>query len=1571
MLLTSPCLDLTRDLYLSDLPKHKTILCSNGRRLLLLPRQVIIITGSVISKRLTYDEDLLTAAYVTFPRHGNNSPNSDALVVCLRHSAYIYYPQGNSHIVSFPFPVKAAFTFDSGVLLEREMDAKPSSSSSSASASLPTLASSNMYEHRFFTLVDPLGDLCVVTTSSTSVLSSQESIIYFPAQGLNKTRFLCATFNSRLRSINVYYVKASIRHKNANGTLAQMLSIKKRKNFSVSSPTAVRILEDDLYDGIDTSMAPIQVSMNMEKKRTSTLLSGISSIARMGSESTISEPKSAPLKGSLELGGLRKNMIWTKIGLFQNKSKKLHLSISSLYFEGKEALVVSNRASKETKVYIYKKATSGSVPTYESSFLTTCIHALPLNHVSLPGWLVLLNTDSLLQLIHPLLEIESPPIPFGGKLPSMSHISGSYNSMLALRSNTESRRTFLVDLVLEPSNTVVSTCLKAWRYLSGSKINEQVKVVWRAALMQDEMKDEWNAYVVTILSLIFPFEEDQTPISAENEITSLLEKAKLLHDLFSINYSFYDLLPFIVVSLHLIYEEVRLDSLNFDSLNKIGTFLTQLTTWMGWLDQWTSHYMIDHQYIDGHVRLLLIILIHEPPDLIKYLTSLFNHSAEPFLKISQLVEESEEINRILTPKTHIMCTLYEILASNRINSDAAIKAMEEFQITPCFLETLPVGLSLPLKNYLSYCQNHPDLEWSSCVLELAGRRDLTALLEPESNFSDASSENRAFASGNEGRDAQAVLSSVTHANDSFLPWDGQSEADRIHITKLIFDKDRRYYEITSLLHQTRTQTATLTLEENTNEYNSTLMKRTVAALVGVRTVTIPLGRAALFYSGRMPFLTEKFPIPKFNLNTLISPSMTKIVLQEDAINAKVMEWGHFHNGVSSGLSISPSSTGITGSWVNFNKPKENNAQHAGFLLGLGLNGHLKKLEEWHIYNYLGPKHPLTSVGLLIGMAASLRATKDNKLTKVLSVHAVALLPQGANDLNVPLIVQAAGLIGIGLLYLETQHRRMSEILLTQVGEHCSHVESFEEQESYRLAAGIGLGLINLGKGNDLKGLSGTNVVDHLLSYAISMKDSHPSYEMEKSGSGSILALGFIYLRTENSVVAAKLAIPDSEPLLDYIRPDLLLLRCLAKNLILWSGIQCTREWVESQIPSILRHKYKISKIRVLDSDQVPYFHVLAGACLSLAIKYASSQNLVARDTLLYYLDICIALSGTVTENYDQKIAFGSLCQLENVLSSCVAIVMAGSGDLDVFRRLRVLHGRIDKQVDFGSHMAYSMALGHLFLGGGHFGFAKTNFAIASLVISLYPVYPNEKSDHEVHLQALRHFWALSVELRCFVVRDVKDGSPVKVPVNISFRNGERKQVHSPCLLPNIDEIAFIEVKSPEYFNVKIDFSVNSEYLERFKSSLVVYVLQKRNYETLKMSMAALLENCSRSFQSDPTEEDNDDNLQRIIDCSLTKGLTPFDKSVYLQANSCKLQQQDLETHAISTGLSIYNIIDTKLEMDSVSTRPTRSESIADLNFLFTYTDHLLSLDFFYVDAQFVERLKGNVRLLASRLQVHV
>lgn len=1530
-----PSLDLSGEFTFPSLPKHKPYLYSNGRALLISSRQVVVVHGAIISRKLVYNENIVTATYTRFIRN-STLDTSDALVVCLQNAAHIYYPDGDSYVVSFPFLLRNAFPFDSGLLLEKDHDN-------------PATTASAISNYRFLTLVDPIGDLRVVTTSSTSVVNAQETLVYFPPKGLNKTTSLTVTFNSRQRTIGIYHVKASSR-KNIMST-----NIRKRRNTSVSTPNPSKILDDEYLDlgpGPTFHASNSSFSMNMEKKRTSTLLSGVSSVARIGSEASISElGKSTLALAALELGALRKDMILTKIDTVSTRARRLHLAVSGLHHEDKQAVVISDRASKETQVYMYKQLVN-QIPQFDASCSVQCLHAVPLDHPSFPGWLLVLADEKTLYLFNPFLDLKTPPIPLHSKFPPITYIFSTCENMVALRDTTDIFKTHLISLVLEPQTPLVSTCLKSWKYLSGSKIREHMWVIWRSALMLDPVKDEWNAFVITLLSMIYPFDEFENAQYINNEITLLLDSAKKVRDYFNIDYSFQDLLPYIVVSMHLIYEETKLHVLSKFSLNKLGTLLTQLTVWMGWLEQWTTFYLIDHKSIDKSVRLLLVVLIYVPPSLYDSLISLVEGKRARYLKFSHLVEESDDVNMMVTPRSHMVYHLFELLCNPHVIPSQVVNAMCEFGISATDLDTYPVGISHPLKECLLASQENPSFDWNENYLELIGRRDLMLLLQLDSRLT--LSNEVELGTSQSVRDANSIIASTFTKGDNLVAWDGESEADLIRITKLIFDKDRRYYEITSLLHQSRTQNVTLTVEEGTSEYDSTLMKRELAALVALRTLMIPVGRAALFYAGRIPLLTETFPIPKFNLNTLIAPSMTTIVLSEGTVPSKVMEWGHFHNGVSSGLSISPFTKGISGSWVIFNKPAENNAQHAGFLLGLGLNGHLKKLEEWHIYNYLGPKHPLTSVGLLIGMAASLRGTMDNKLTKVLSVHAVALLPQGANDLNVPILVQTAGLIGIGLLYLETQHRRMSEILLSQIGGSSSHIENEEELEGYRQAAGIALGLINLGKGDDLRGLNDTHVVDRLLAFATSMRDSHPVFELDKSGSGAILALGFIYLKLENATIAAKLLIPESEQLLDYIRPDLLLLRCLAKNLIMWRLIGNSTHWVESEIPEVLRKKYNINNLVALDSEQISYFNILGGACLSIAIKHASSQDLNARRTLLHYLDLFMDISTMPAVNYDQKIGYNCAAQIQNLLALCLSVVMAGSGDLEVFRRLRLIHGRINNNVHYGSHMAVNMALGILFLGGSQYAFKDSNFAIASLITSLYPVFPNEEYDHEVHLQVLRHFWALAVEPRCLVVREVKNGNPIKVSLRINYRDGTLEKTTAPHLLATMKRIASIEVISDEYFKVKIDFLAPTGYLEQFKKSLTIYVLKKLNYELLRASVSSLLKSESRALEEEAKDEVGRD-IKALLQLEIAKPLSTFEKQVYLHESI--RTHTSFDSNEINSGLSIFNIIDSKIELSMMAANPQSVDDLRNLKLLFAFCDHYVGTQLHYLTSDFIERLR--------------
>lgn len=79
-------------------------------------------------------------------------------------------------------------------------------------------------------------------------------------------------------------------------------------------------------------------------------------------------------------------------------------------------------------------------------------------------------------------------------------------------------------------------------------------------------------------------------------------------------------------------------------------------------------------------------------------------------------------------------------------------------------------------------------------------------------------------------------------------------------------------------------------------------------------------------------------------------------------------WPLFHNGVATGLTISSNPTVIDRYWIVFNKPKttDKDMEYGGFLLAMGLQGHLQRLDVWNIYQHLSKKHEMITVGLLLG-----------------------------------------------------------------------------------------------------------------------------------------------------------------------------------------------------------------------------------------------------------------------------------------------------------------------------------------------------------------------------------------------------------------------------------------------------------------------------------------------------------------------------------------------------------------------------------------------------------------------------
>lgn len=791
----------------------------------------------------------------------------------------------------------------------------------------------------------------------------------------------------------------------------------------------------------------------------------------------------------------------------------------------------------------------------------------------------------------------------------------------------------------------------------------------------------------------------------------------------------------------------------------------------------------------------------------------------------------------LLPRTLMFKRLF-ILVSTHSPAADVVEAMQACNITRYVLETLPEAVAVPLQDFVTLCQPRPPQSWSRSLLELVNRSDISSILTANS-APDVSATHIMAPTHSATWDFRLLCQSIEETNS--LGYDDNEGTERQAVIRALFKEDRRLNEAQDLLSTHKARVVRLDPDPAWPESEYLEKQKDLVSRIATGTLAIAAGRALLYYGLRYPLITQKIHIGGFNLNCIVRPTNVTVGVDKSMFTEEKVCWGFFHQGVSAGLAVSPDAKGIDTSWILYNKPgQELSNRHAGFLLALGLNGHLKGVAKWVAFKYLTPKHTMTSIGLLLGLAASYMGTMDSLITRLLSVHATRMLPRGAAELNLSPLTQTSGIMGIGLLYCNSQHRRMSEIMLSEI----EHIEDEEEEEPlrsecYRLAAGFALGFINLGKGKDLKGLHDMRLTDKLITHATATKVVEIVHVLDRAAAGAVMAIALIFMKTEDQIVARKIDVPDSVLQFDYVRPDVLLLRTVAKNIILWSRIEPTYSWIQKSLPLPYRCRSKLTSTGKLRSADLPFFSILAGVCFSIALRFSGSASTKVRDVLLHYLDQFMRISSIpptprphpdAAPLYDEELARENARMCQDVLALSCSIVMAGTGDIPVLRRLRSLHGRDDPNVPYGSHLAAHLAIGALFLGCGTVTFGTSNVAIASLLLSFYPIFPTNVMDNRSHLQAFRHFWVLATEQRCLVAKDVLTGQPVSVPVQIKMNSNASVEgvLHrtTPCLLPPLDHISSLSTKSgPQFWDVQLDFS-DDKVREAFSSAQSLY-LQRR------------------------------------------------------------------------------------------------------------------------------------------------
>lgn len=803
----------------------------------------------------------------------------------------------------------------------------------------------------------------------------------------------------------------------------------------------------------------------------------------------------------------------------------------------------------------------------------------------------------------------------------------------------------------------------------------------------------------------------------------------------------------------------------------------------------------------------------------------------------------------------------DLTLTAKTTNQRVVALMDKYGVNREYILDLPDGIALILWNCIFKCRTSPPVDWPESCFSLIGRQDLVSLTrkyQSASTMPDLTNDNSLESAADANKSSNNLGNRTNSKSES-----KKSNNFNDEVIRLLFPDDERVSEAQRMLSSSSPVIISLPPRQGSNEDEIREEQQRYLYTLNIRTMALPVGRGMLTMRTYSPVIGESFNVPKLCLSGRTPPGERTIdgPTQDPAL----CQWPYFHNGVAAGLTIcaSISNNVIDSTWINYNRPKSSmngqdprdresalsNTQneHAGFLFALGLNGHLAKLSLMTIHDYLclSNDYFLTKVAILLGLSAAKRGSQDNNMIKVLSIHVDALLPPTSTELDVPPSVQVASLLGVGLLYEKSGDCHLSKVLLDEIERPPGpETDNHVDRESYALTAGLAFGLVNLCRGSSSIGndiMSADQLRHYMLGgrkkpMSIAQRERYktPSCQIREgdfintdvTSPGATLALGLMYHRSNNRSVAQWMLAPDTQYLLESIRPDLLILRMISYGLIMWSDIIPNRSWIESHIPKIVldnafqRSSNTVSPTIDFETMSQAYCNIVAGNCMAMGLKFAGSANRGAYKTVYKYTSMFIAMSekNTLSEQAGRSTIETCL----NVLVVSLSLIMAGTGNLEVLRVCRYLRSRVSLScVFYGSHMAVHMSLGLLFLGGCRYSLNTSPSAIAALVCAFFPKFPTHSTDNRYHLQAFRHLYVLAAEPRLLIPRHIQTDQAVYVYLTLVLSDPNNtvtttvtKRIKAPCLLPELDTIVSVCVDDDRYWRVEFDRNKNWSTLEK-------------------------------------------------------------------------------------------------------------------------------------------------------------
>lgn len=316
--------------------------------------------------------------------------------------------------------------------------------------------------------------------------------------------------------------------------------------------------------------------------------------------------------------------------------------------------------------------------------------------------------------------------------------------------------------------------------------------------------------------------------------------------------------------------------------------------------------------------------------------------------------------------------------------------------------------------------------------------------------------------------------------------DGMNGVERNELLNMRFAQDLRIADVRRMLKSSKQIKIHLKQQSGTSDHDFREEQEHYLYSICLRTMTLPIGRGMFTLRTFEQLLIEHVGAPKLCLTGKSSTQNLTIELTHIETPPNMDLWPQFHNGVAAALRIkAPRNAPLNSAWIISNMPKSPTGvlqpENAGFLFGLGLNGHLANLALFNIHEYLVKGDSMTSVAVLLGISAAKCKTNDVMAMKMLATHVPFLLPPTLLELNVDPQIQNAAVVGVGLLCAESGNHRLAEALLREIGRPpTAQTDNFVDRESYALSCGLALGLVTLGRGNLTFGDPDFTLADELI-----------------------------------------------------------------------------------------------------------------------------------------------------------------------------------------------------------------------------------------------------------------------------------------------------------------------------------------------------------------------------------------------------------------------------------------------------------------------------------------------------------